>query len=130
MAIVNGQRHASLQPTRYGLSDAGGYFVWTYMGTRQEIEALVPGIELSGALYEVRQSPTGAADVIEARFAANPNSNQAEAPVNTWEFFAAVIEKDVLEADNPAVNSISTGNKRRIRDALQNNLPEDVDPAF
>jgi hypothetical protein len=43
-----------------------------------------------------------------------------EVPVDSWEFFANHCEKDVLEADNSPVDSISLANKTRIRNFILN----------
>jgi len=119
--VITGKKGAYQQPQRLGLSESGGYAILTWEGTRNEVLANVPGIEAMGGLWDYEDSFSGAKCRLVGRFAVQPG--QEEVPVNTWEFFAGEIEKDILESDVAVVNGISEDEKRKIRDAIQNPTP-------
>jgi hypothetical protein len=119
--IITGVKGAYQQPQRLGFAESGEYAILTWEGTRNEVLANIPGITAMGGFWDFEDSFSGAKCKLTGRFAALPG--QQEIPIDTWEFFAGEAEKDILEADNAAVNGISDDEKRKIRDAIQNPVP-------
>jgi hypothetical protein len=115
---INGKKGVFEQPIKYGLSDSGPYSIRTFHGTRQEIQALIPGLAFSASTYEVRDTFSGSKVELEVRSSLPPQGSP-EVPINSWEFFAQEIEKDILEADNALVNAVSDDQKAAVRAALQ-----------
>src|SRR5438094_62475 len=116
---INGRRGANLQPRKYGKNESGRYLMYRWEGTRAEIQQLIPGLDLGGAYYEVQEGFTGAKDSLEARFPTDPSAGGNDV-VNTWEFFAQTVEKDLLDSNNAAAAGISKDDKTLLREAVQN----------
>ncbi len=111
--VINGQAAAHEQPQRYGYDQSGPYMVRTWHGTRAAIAAQYAACLIDGATCEVTQGI--GIDVLSARYGTSGGGDGgSEVVVDTWEFFANVIEKDSLEADISAVNAISEENKEKI----------------
>jgi len=107
---LTGTKGAYLQPLRYGRNESGIYSLYVWEGTAAAVLSNVPVVEANGGFWEYQESFSGGKCRLEARIPTNPA--QAEQPINTWEFFASVVEKDILEADISIVNSISQINRR------------------
>jgi hypothetical protein len=125
MPTKNGQKGPHLQPVNYGLTESGRFANWTWQGERSVIQQLIPGVEALGGVWTLQESFTGGADTLVAKFAVVPG--ETEVPVSEWELFAAMSEKDILEADNPAINSLSRTEKRDIEHALDNDTEPTLD---
>jgi len=114
---ITGSKGAYLQPQRFGINESGGYAILTWEGTANEVKSNIPAILSMGGLYDYQDSFSGAKCQLTARFPLLPGVQ--ETPIDTWEFFAAVVEKDVLEADNSIINGLSETEKRQIRTIIQ-----------
>jgi hypothetical protein len=121
MPTNNGTRGLFLQPARYERNESGTFVILEWHGDRVSVKSQIPGVEGMGGLWEVQESFTGGADKLIARFSAIPGA--AQEVINTWELFGQDTEKDLLEADNTAVNAISDDDKRKIRDAISSPTP-------
>ncbi len=120
--IVNGQKAAFLQKPKYGRNESGDYTLFTYEGTKAELQALVPAIVGAGGMWEMEESFTGVGSKLTARFSTNVGAGGGtEVPTNTWEFFANRVEKDLLESDLASVATISKAEKAVIKGAIANN---------
>ncbi len=95
--IVNGTSGAYLQPAEFGIDSTGFFWVARFEGTRAQMKALIPGISLSGGLYNYRESFTGGKDQLEVRYANQPGNN--EQPQTVWEIRYNPVEKDILRSD-------------------------------
>lgn len=118
MPRINGIKGAYPQPLRYGKDQNGSYTLVPYEGTKAEVLSLISSIELLKGTWEFEDSYSGAKCKINARFPVNTVSGQQEQPIDQWEFFAAKVEKDLLETDNAAINAISSADKREIRRSI------------
>ena len=107
--VINGKSGAHEQPVSYGTDSSGWFVVRTWHGTLAEIEAQFTACVADGATAEVKGG-YGVA-TLTARYSVPPDGGEGEVPVNTWEFMASHVEKDLLQADIPAVEAISDDNK-------------------
>lgn len=127
--VINGTPGAYEQPIKYGVNDTGPYLMRTWVGTLQAVEAMIPWVELSGGYYELKRGI--GIHTLEARYSINQKDGSAEIPIDTWEFFANHAEKDVLEADNSAINALNADDKKQIKYLLANPpASEDDIPAW
>ena len=111
---ITGQTGAHEQPQRYGWDESGPYLVRTWHGTRAEIVAQYVICIAAGATGEVKQGI--GTDILEARYSEpTTGPGSPETVINTWEFFANVIEKDVLQADLATINAISDADRNTIQ---------------
>jgi len=126
--VINGASGAHAQPIEYGLDDNGQFTIRRYRGTRSQIATQYSVCVAAGAHCTVKQGI--GVDELEARYSHSPDgSGNTDDLVDDWEFFANVVEKDILEADIAAVSGISEEEKAKIRNAIQN-PPEDSSPAL
>ncbi len=110
-----------MQPLRQGKDSTGYYTEYEWHGTPDEVIANIQGIEGSGGLWQIEYSYTGAKTILRARTA--QSLIQPEVPIDTWEFFAGEVEKDLFEADVAAINNITDDERRKVRDGIQNPTP-------
>jgi len=88
--------------------------------------------QLAGLGYSFRYSCTkspNAAITFETIGSPEPGGTGTEQPQQVWEYLANVVEIDILEADISTINSISSENKRVLRDAIAAPNP-DSEPDF
>ena len=116
--VINGTSAAFEQPLRYGFGESGLYVVRTWQGTRAAIEAVRDSSAMFGAVYEVKQGI--GVDTLEARYAAPTSGGGGEAPVDSWEFHASVVEKDFLEADLATLNSLTAADRTQLLHLIVN----------
>jgi hypothetical protein len=117
--VINGQLGAHEQPWRYGYDQSGPYFIQSWHGTRSAIAAQYSLCVAAGAICEVRQGI--GVDILEARFGNTDGAGGGgEQVVNTWEFFANTLEKDILEADQTSIAAVTEANRGVIRHRLDN----------
>ncbi len=111
---INGQRGAKEQPIKFGQNESGPYAIRTWHGTRNEVFAEVPSVLAGGGTYEIRDTFTGTKVELEARFS-NNSDGSAEVPIDTWELFAAEVEKDILESDISAITNLPKVDREMLR---------------
>ena len=122
--VINGTSGAYEQPQKFGVDSSGPYCIRTWKGTAAEIATQYNACLAFGALASI-ESGFGT-HTCTARYALTPTGaggGGGEVPIDSWEFFASHVEKDVLEADVSAINAISADDKRTIRDAIMNPTP-------
>lgn len=127
--VINGTKGAWLQPQEIGVDDSGSFSSFTWQGTTAEIEATRAQLVGTGCTFIHRKSPSGGADTLEARFSFIPGQPDEEVPVNDWELFAQVSEKDILESDLAIIGTLTQREKEVIRNAIQS-PPESASPAL
>lgn len=128
--IINGQALAHEQPQRYGWDSSGPYLIRSWHGTRVAIAAQYSLCVADGAFAEVKQGI--ALDSLEARYAIPAGSgNPTTDIVDNWEFSAGVVEKDFLEADISAINSLDDADRTQLRNLIVNPpATSDATPAW
>jgi hypothetical protein len=110
--VVNGKSGAYEGPRRYGYDDNGPYTIRTWGGTKSAIETQYALCVTAGAACEVREGY--GTYTLEARYSTDADGT-SNTEVDTWEFFANSVEKDMLEADISIVRGISADYKRTIQ---------------
>lgn len=125
---INGKKGAYLQPIKQGKNESGRYAVLHWEGTRNEVMFQASWVEQMGGTWEFTDSFTGGKCVLEGRIPRD--IYQQEQPVDTWEFFAAIAEKDILASDIAAVQNFNDENLENIRFYLQNPPPAGTTPTF
>lgn len=120
MSII-GQKGAFRHPARWGRTEQGQFYEWTYEGTKNEIAAQAALLDSQGFLYEVEE--TWGKARLTARLPYNPNAGGGgtEAPVDLWEFISGREQKDLLEADVPTgiTATLSQKNIELLRKVIQ-----------
>jgi len=117
--IVNGTSGAYLQPAEFGIDSTGFFWVARFEGTRAQMKALIPGIALSGGLYNYRESFTGGKDQLEVRYANQPGN--IEQPQTVWEIRYNPVEKDILRS--VAARDLTSDEKAQLKEYM-------ADPSF
>ena len=115
--VINGTSGAYEQPSRFGWDTSGPYCIRTWKGTASAISTQYDTCAAAGALVEVENGY--GTSTLRARYAVTITGG-TEAPVDAWEFFASHAEKDILEADLPAINALTNQEKSDIREAIAN----------
>ncbi len=123
--ILLGANGAIEQPQRY----SGGPFKPTqrhrsFRGPKASVQALIGAIRANKLEWVYEESGLNATMGVTY-----PTIDDAEAPVDTWDLHSATTEKDILEADIALVNSITSDEKRLMREAIANPTPGS-DPAL
>ena len=114
---VNGTSGAYEQPQKFGVDSSGPYCLRTWRGTAAEIATQYNSCIASGALAEIEAG--FGTHTVRARYAITIGGG-TEAPVDSWEFFASHVEKDVLETDLAAIEAISPANREKLKDYVAN----------
>ncbi len=114
---VNGHKGVFEQPIKFGMSDTGPYSVRTFHGTRTDILAFLPSLQLSGATYEIRDTFSGTRVELEIKFSTAPGGG-SEVPVDNWEYFAGEVEKDLLDSGLSGIETITDADKKLIRELV------------
>jgi hypothetical protein len=108
--VINGSKAVHIQPAKYGRTESGEYCELEWVGPNAALQTLIPFCRLYSGLFHVEESSSGGASRLTARFATAmaPNFTTPEAPEDNWQYFANVVQKDVLEAHLPNVNPAFT----------------------
>ncbi|MCX6924988.1 MAG: hypothetical protein NT154_17500 [Verrucomicrobia bacterium] len=115
--VINGTSGAYEQPQKFGWDANGPYCVRTWRGTAAAIASQYNVCVGAGATADVAAGY--GVHTLTARYAlAIGGTGPNEVPVESWEFFASHVEKDLLEADNATINSISELNRSIIHKLL------------
>ena len=104
-------------PVRYTYDPTRGPgTVRTFKGTQAQIEALEVAFQNNKWATDVQQGPVW---TLTATLSYDYRDGEGgETPVNNWELFANVVEKDILASDISAVTGLSSARKMYLRDVL------------
>jgi hypothetical protein len=130
--IINGQRGAYPQPSRFGRNESGLYTIRIWEGTLREIYQIAAVLEAVHALWEISESYTGAKHRIEAHIPLSgpPDQWQAETAEEEWELFAQDADVDLLNADVPPVNALLPTDRQEIQYYIDHPPAQGKDPVF
>jgi hypothetical protein len=108
---------AKEMPVRYGFDKTRGTTtIRSFRGTSSQIAALETAYKWAGWSTEVTEGPTW---TLVATLAYDDRSGSgAEVPVDTWELFANVVEKDILSSNTSVITGLSSAKKMYLRDVL------------
>lgn len=129
--VINGLTGAHEQPVEFGRDTSGPYVIRRWRGTHAAIYSKYNECVLGGGVSSVKEGY--GVHELTARFAIQQDTGDGttETPINNWEFFASHVEKDILEADIPAIESLSANDKTKLRNLMQNPPATSADiPSF
>lgn len=124
---INGLRGSYKQPGSWGRSDTGYFWVYSFEGTKEEVENDAGAFSGYGAQFEVEELRGGRAR-LTARVAwpFDGTIGLLEVPEEIWELDPQEEQKDALSADFPngTLNDISKVNKVLLKKYLET-IPEE-----
>src|ERR1035438_6213345 len=106
--VINGTSGAYEQPQKFGFDASGPYCIRTWKGTSAAIASLYYTCIADGGTVQY-EGGFGTYN-LTARFSI-PSGGDTEVPIDSWEFFASHVEKDVLETDNAAIAALTDADK-------------------
>jgi len=131
MSTIRGKKTATQNSEEITFSPSQGWSGrWETEGPKEAVRPMIN--QLAGLGYSFRYSCTkspNAAITFETIGSPEPGGTGTEQPQQVWEYLANVVEIDILEADISTINSISSENKRVLRDAIAAPNP-DSEPDF
>lgn len=115
--VINGTSGAYEQPQKFGWDTAGPYIVRTWKGTAAAMATQYNACLFSGAICELTNGY--GTQTLTARYSI-PANGATETPVDSWEFFASQVEKDVLETDNATIAALNDADLKQIKYLIAN----------
>lgn len=130
MSTLRGKSSATQNSEKITFSPQSGYAgEWGVEGPKEAIRPLINQLAGLGYsfTYTCDQSPK--ASITYSTPGLIEPGGGTETPTLVWEYLANIFEIDILEADVAGINTISSENRRVLRDAIANPDP-DADPDF